>query len=178
MGKDNYMENATVAVSGNKTGPKKASKEFNVRCHRRTERPREREREDPKRKKPAMTSHTQHNKKMTKQKKIKQTKREKGGPSCAHVRDCHSEDGASTKGLCCNGTFGQSVRGQGWVCCATCKNWVYEQCVGIDDDEGQVICCLCQRGFFFHVQLEMMIKERFMCMGYADWVCFFLLSSI
>ena len=79
---------------------------------------------------------------MTKQKKEKQ---EKAGPSWAHDNDSDSENGDLTKWLYCNDTFGNSVRGEGWVCCAICKRWAHEQCAGIEDDEEEnFVCDFCQ----------------------------------
>ena len=94
----------------------------------------------------AMTaSNKQPKKRMTKQKQ--KPKEEKARPSRAHDSDSSdNEEGESTLCLYCNDTFGNSVRGEGWVCCAICKHWAHEQCAGVDDDDEEeaFVCDLCQ----------------------------------
>lgn len=75
-------------------------------------------------KKPAtVASNKRPNKSMIKQRTTQQAK---AGPSWAHESDSESEEGDSTVCLYCNDTFGNSVRGEGWICCDICKGWAHE----------------------------------------------------
>lgn len=86
-------------------------------------------------KKPAtLASNKRPNKSMIKQRTTQQAK---AGPSWAHESDSESEERDSTVCLYCSDTFGNSVRGEGWVCCDICKRWAHEQCAGIQDDEEE-----------------------------------------
>lgn len=123
------MNSAIAAVKEKKIGLKKASKEF-----------KRKERED-KKKPETLASKKRPNKSMTKQKPTQQAK---VGPSWVHESDSESE-GDSTVCLYCSDTIGNSLRGEGWVCCVFCKRWAHEQCAGMQDDEEEVFMCeLCQ----------------------------------
>ena len=76
--------------------------------------------------------------KMTKQIKAKQ---KKAGPPWVNHSDGDNENGDSTK---CNVTFGNSVRGEGWACCAYCKSCAHEQCAGVDQGFSELTISLAE----------------------------------
>ncbi|XP_066970273.1 uncharacterized protein [Macrobrachium rosenbergii] len=89
---------------------------------------------ETRRKPESLASKYRSNKSMIKHKTTQQAK---AGPSWVHESDSENE-GDSTVCLYCSDTFGNSLRGEGWVCCAICKRWAHEQCAEMQDDEEEV----------------------------------------
>lgn len=56
--------------------------------------------------------------------------------------------------VCIVVTFGNSVGGEGLVCCAICTKWTDEQCAGILDDEEELFVCDCDTHDHFLYVLE------------------------
>ena len=53
------------------------------------------------------------------------------------------KSGDETPCLYCDEPYGESRAGDGWVMCIKCKKWAHEACAGVEEDDEDFVCELC-----------------------------------
>ena len=66
-----------------------------------------------------------------------------GKPASSEPTPRVRKSGDETPCLYCDEPYGESRAGDGWVMCVKCRKWAHEACAGVEDDDEDFACELC-----------------------------------
>lgn len=61
-----------------------------------------------------------------------------------HTESSDDSEDENTSCIFCKEKYSNSKKGEGWIMCASCKEWAHEACSGVDEEEDNFICDFCK----------------------------------
>jgi hypothetical protein len=76
----------------------------------------------------------------TQKKEVKRSKKEK----VLDWNESSDEEGDNAACVYCNALYTDSKGDEGWIQCTQCRGWAHDSCSGVDEEEDDFTCELCQ----------------------------------